>query len=153
MVSCSFCHQKKMLQIETAPSAWILENKNNVPFLFFTHFPFCQMWPLEKNLITCGSHHMGASLVGQLVKNLPTRQTQVQFPGREDPLEKEMTTHTSSLAWRIPWTEGSGGLESMGSQESDTTWRPSHHHHHITLDSSTTQCLHLGMNVLWQHNF
>ena len=41
--------------------------------------------------------------------------------GREDPLEKEMATHSSILAWRIPWTEDPDGLQSMGSQELDTT--------------------------------
>ena len=41
-------------------------------------------------------------------------------PGQEDPMEKEMATHSSILAWRIPWTEDPGGLQSMGSQ-SDTT--------------------------------
>jgi len=47
----------------------------------------------------------------QLVKNLPAMQeTRVQSLGREDPLEKEMTTHTSILAWRIPWTEEPGRL-------------------------------------------
>ena len=58
---------------------------------------------------------LGASLVAQLVKNLPAMQeTQVQFPGWEDPLEKEMATLSSILAWRIPWTEEPGGLQSMG---------------------------------------
>ena len=48
----------------------------------------------------------GASLVAQLIKNLPAMQeTQVQFLVWEDPLEKEMATHSSILAWRIPWTE------------------------------------------------
>ena len=57
-----------------------------------------------------------------MVKNLPAvQQTWVQFLGQEDPLEKEMATHSSILAWRIPWTEEPGGLQSMGSQESDTT--------------------------------
>ena len=52
-----------------------------------------------------------------MVKNLPAmRETQVRFLGREDPLEKEMATHPSILAWKIPWTEGSGGLQSMVSQ-------------------------------------
>ena len=52
----------------------------------------------------------------QSIKNLPTMQkTQVQSPGWEDSLEKEMATHPSILAWRIPWTEKPGGLESMGS--------------------------------------
>ena len=47
--------------------------------------------------------------------------TQVQFLGQEDPLEKGMPTHTSILPWRMPQTEVPGGLESMGFQESDTT--------------------------------
>ena len=52
-----------------------------------------------------------ASLVAQLVKNLPTvQETQVRFPGQEDPLEKEMATHSRTVAWRIPWMEESGGL-------------------------------------------
>ena len=58
-----------------------------------------------------------ASLVGQRLKNLPAmRETWVRFLGREDPLEKEMATHSSILAWRIPWMEEPGGLQSMGSQ-------------------------------------
>ena len=47
----------------------------------------------------------------------------VRSLGREDPLEKEMVTHSSILAWEIPWTEDVGGLQSMGSQELDTTER------------------------------
>ena len=57
-----------------------------------------------------------------LVKNLPaTQEIQVQFEGCEDVLEKEMTTHSSILAWRIPWTEELGILQSIESQESDMT--------------------------------
>ena len=57
-----------------------------------------------------------ASLVVQMVKNLPTMQdTRVQFLGREDPLEEEMATHSSILAWRILWTEEAGRLQSIGS--------------------------------------
>ena len=55
------------------------------------------------------------------------RQTQVQFLGREDPLEEGMATHSSILAWRIPWTEEPGGLQSMGSKELDLTERLSTH--------------------------
>uniref|UniRef100_A0AC11E2Q0 Uncharacterized protein n=1 Tax=Ovis aries TaxID=9940 RepID=A0AC11E2Q0_SHEEP len=64
-----------------------------------------------------------ASLVAQMVKRLPAmRETQVGFLGREDPLEKEMAIHSSTLAWKIPWTEEPDRLQSMGSQkESDTT--------------------------------
>ena len=54
---------------------------------------------------------------GDSVKNLPaTQETQVQFLGWENPLEKEMATHSSILVWKVPWTEEeSGGLQSMGS--------------------------------------
>ena len=58
-----------------------------------------------------------ASLVAQLVKNPPGMQeTWVRFLGWEDPLEKGTATHSSILAWRIPWTEELGGLHSMVSQ-------------------------------------
>ena len=57
------------------------------------------------------------SLVAQRVKNLPAMQeTWVQSLGQEDPLEKGMATHSNILAWRIPWIEDPGGLQSMGSQ-------------------------------------
>ena len=63
-----------------------------------------------------------ASLIAQSVKNLSVMQeTQVQFLGREDLLEKEMATHSHILAWRILWTEEPGRLQSVGSQESDMT--------------------------------
>ena len=55
--------------------------------------------------------------VAQMVKSLPAMQeTWVQFLGQEDPPEKEMATRSSIIAWRIPWTEEPGGLQSMGSQ-------------------------------------
>ena len=58
---------------------------------------------------------LGLSLVAQTMNNLPTMQEiWVQFLGQEDPLEKGMTTHPSILAWRIPWTEEPGRLQSMG---------------------------------------
>jgi len=51
-----------------------------------------------------------------MIKNLPAKQeTQIQSRGQEDPLEKGMATHSSILAWRIPWTEEPGVLQSMGS--------------------------------------
>ena len=65
-----------------------------------------------------------ASLVAQLVKNLSSMQKiRVWFLGQEDPLEKEMATHFSILAWRIPWTEKAGRPQSLGSQELDMTKR------------------------------
>ena len=59
----------------------------------------------------------GASLVAQRLKCLPARrETRVQSLGQEDPLEEGMATHSSILAWKIPWTEGPSGLQFMGSQ-------------------------------------
>ena len=56
-------------------------------------------------------------LVAQTVKHLSTMwETWVRYLGREDPLEKEMATHSSTLAWKIPWTEDPGRLQSMGLQ-------------------------------------
>ena len=61
-----------------------------------------------------------ALLVAQMVKNLPTmRENKIQSLGWEDPLEKEMATNSSILAWRIPWMEEPGGLQFTGLQESD----------------------------------
>ena len=63
--------------------------------------------------------------MAQQVKNLPamqeTQEMGLQFLGWQDPLEEEMATHSSTLAWEIPWTEELGELQSMGSQESDMT--------------------------------
>ena len=70
---------------------------------------------IARNLDTF--RRFGASLVAQLVKNLPAvQETRVRSLGWEDPLEKEMATHSSILAWKISWTEEPGGLQSMGSQ-------------------------------------
>ena len=65
-----------------------------------------------------------ASLVVQIVKNPPAMQeTQVLYLDQENPLEKGMATHSSMLAWRIPWREEPGRLQSMGRKESDMTER------------------------------
>ena len=59
-------------------------------------------------------HYIGASLVAQMVKNLPAMQeTWIQFLDWDHPLEKEMATHSSILAWRIPWTEKPGRLHEV----------------------------------------
>ena len=67
--------------------------------------------------------------MAQQVKNLPamqeTQEMQVRSPGWEDPLEKEMAIHSSILAWRIPWTEESGGLQSTGLQRVGNDWHTS----------------------------
>ena len=65
---------------------------------------------------------LGASLIVQQVNHRPAiQETQVQFLDGEDPLGKEIATHSRVLAWRIPWTEEPGRPQSMGSQELDTT--------------------------------
>ena len=70
------------------------------------------MWYIHTTII-----EYWASLVAQMVKHLPAmRETLVQPLGWEDPLEKEMATHSSTLAWEIPWMEEPGRLQSMGSQ-------------------------------------
>ena len=68
-------------------------------------------------------HFLWASLVTQRVKHLPAMwETWVWSLGQEDPLEKEMATHYSILAWRIPWMEEPGGLQSTGSQRVGNNW-------------------------------
>ena len=60
--------------------------------------------------------------MAQMVKNLPAiQESRLQSLGQEDPLEEEMTTHSNIPAWRIPWTEEPGGLQSMEYKELDTT--------------------------------
>ena len=80
-------------------------------YLFCIFYPFSS---LRLQLVFCSDL---ASLVAQRLKRLPAMQeTWVRSLDRVDPLEKEMATHSSILAWRIPWTEEPGGLQSMGSQ-------------------------------------
>ena len=70
----------------------------------------------------CGYYQPGASLVPQMVKNLPAMQeTRVWSLGQEDALEQGMATHSSGLAWRIPWTEDPGGRSPQNHKELDTT--------------------------------
>ena len=67
--------------------------------------------------LSYANRYMWASLVAQRLKHLPGMQeTRVRSLGQEDPLEKEMATHSNTLAWRIPWREEPDGLQSMGSQ-------------------------------------
>ena len=82
----------------------------------------------EKNKYRMLTHTQN---LAQLVKNLPAMQeTQLPFLGLEDSLEEEMATHCSILAWRIPWTDKPGRLESVVWQEADTTERLSMPHTH-----------------------
>ena len=76
---------------------------------------------LENSSLILGITAYWASLVAQMVNNLPAMlDTWIRFLNGEDPLEKGMATHSSILAWRIPWTEDPGGLQSIESQKSGT---------------------------------
>ena len=100
----------------------------NTFFLSLVHFPivvcflkldFCEFYT-----------HSGASLVAQRLNRLsPMQETRVRSLSREDPLEKEMVTHSSILAWRIPWTEKPGRLQSTESQRVGHDWATSLHLH------------------------
>ena len=82
--------------------------------------PCCPLLLLPSIDVTISKCELGqrGSWVAQTAKNLPVMpETWVQSLGQEDPLEKEMATHSSILAWKIPWTEEPGGLQSMGSQK------------------------------------
>ena len=82
---------------------------------------------------------LSASLVAQTVKNPPAiQETRFRSLSWEDTLEEGMATHCSILAWRIPWTEEPGGLQSMGSQRAGHDWATKH---------STAQ--HCYSNITW----
>ena len=93
-------------------------------------------------IFKCTAQWYWASLMAQTVKNLPAMQeTWVQSLGQEDPLEKGMATHSSILSWRIPWTEGPGGLQSMQSQRV----------RHDSVTSTSLQWYYVIRSVLWSY--
>ena len=93
--------------------------------IFFKKMNKSHQWPLIYAFIII------ASLVAQTVKCLPTTwETRVRFLDWEDPLEKEMATRSSAFAWKIPWTEDTGRLQSMGSQRVGHDWATSLSHFH-----------------------
>ena len=102
----------------------LFQRQNNNFCLFCDVFPICNFanhffyWVRKLETSLCVKYRtLRPSLVAQAVKRLPTmRETRVRSLGREDPLEKEMATHSSILARKIPWTEKPGWLLSMGSQ-------------------------------------
>ena len=83
-----------------------------------------QLWEVRKRKESTGRLEMPStemrkrtSPVAQMVKNLPEMwEIRVRYLGQGDPLEKEMATHSSTLAWKVPWTEEPVGLQSLGSQ-------------------------------------
>ena len=96
-----------MVQLELHTASWTGLQGRKVEF----------MSGLLQDLIPTAVLKRWLPCIAQRLKRLPAmRETRVQSLGREDPLEKEMATHSSILAWRTPWMEESGGLQSTGSQ-------------------------------------
>ena len=95
--------------------------------------------PSRKEKLTL--HIIWAFLVAQSVKNLPAvQETWAQSLDLEEPLEKGMPTHSSILAWKIPWTEDPGGLQSVGRKASDTTEQLTHNNMHHDVWHSESRC-------------
>ena len=116
-VLLSFNRSRYWLQV------WLLTNSDD-EMESTAWYQIFELWVgiLGWNCTTLKSN-MELSLVAQTVKRLPTmRETWVQSLGREDLLEKEMAAHSSILAWKIPWMEESGRLQSMGSQRVGHDW-------------------------------
>ena len=119
-VPCSVCESASentdyLLVLEVSPNlpGWEWVGWTLLP-QFWSH-PMGGRAPLIRHFLFC------QSLVAQTVKRLPTmRETQVRSLGREDPLEKEVATHSSILAWKIPWTEEPGRLTVHGVAKSQT---------------------------------
>ena len=107
---------------------WLILLYSRDPLLGWPCTKYHQSWTIltgEESMIDNYTDTKGfkASLVAHMVKNLPIMQDAwVQSLGQEDPLEKEMATHSSILAWRIPRTEEPEGLQSMGSQNVRYDW-------------------------------
>ena len=90
---------------------------------WYTPFPILSAFKDSFSFLKFYAELLHSSLVAHMVKHLPTMQeTWVQSLGWKDPLEKKMATHSSTLAWKIPWTEEPGRLQSMGSQRVRHDW-------------------------------
>ena len=116
------------IQVSILPSNELAEN-----FKFLEHIGFWNCtWRTVILILGALPHLRWASLVAQTVKCLPAmRETQVRSLGWKDRLEKEMATHSSTLAWKIPWTEEPGRLQSMGSQRVGHDWAPFEEHERV----------------------
>ena len=97
--------------------------------------------------------HPCVSLVAQTVKSLPAmRESQVQSPGQEDPLGKEMAIHSSIVAWKIPWRDKPGRLESMGLQRighDRVTHTHTHTHTHTPMGRNLIKLFHSKIHPWW----
>ena len=112
----------------------------------------CKCWKSKAGSETWTKlpHHR-SSLVAQVVKNLPAvQETRIRSLGQKDPLEKGMATHSNILAWRIPWTEEPGGLQSMGLHRVRHNWvsdthTHAHAHTHARAHTHTSALLELQL--------
>ena len=121
-----FMHVVNSQQQLDKPFYYLTLWKGFSSFFIFLNFTV-QISTLKQNSVCVYIHifmfPLRASLVAQRLKHLPPKlETWVWFLGREDPLEKEMATHSNILAWRIPWTEEPGRLQSMESQRVRHSW-------------------------------
>ena len=127
------------LHVQTKEMQWIVHSSFSIRCCRELQINFLA------NPITRNSQDVRASLVAQMVKNLPAMQeTWIPSLGWEDPLEKGVVTPSSSLAWRIPWSEEPGGLQFMGSQRVEHDWATNTWLHytdeHVCQNSSNMSC-------------
>ena len=118
--------------------------------------PKCFLCSFHKDFVALHLNHdtlWVAFLVAQVVKNPPAMwETWVWSLGWEDPLEEGMATHSSILAWRIPWTEEPGGLQFMGSWRAGHNWANKHAHFELIFVEDMRFCLGLCLFCLWMSN-
>ena len=141
----------------TLPDAWQVLNKRHLNCLPHTGCATlaCYMTSSSNQFI----HPIEASWGAQMVKNLPAvQETWVRSLGQEDPPEKEMATHSRTLACKIPWTEKPGSLQCMGLQRVGHDWATSFIHsrimslqfsHSVISDSLQPQGLSLALSFLY----
>ena len=121
------------------PPFFFWDLRSSLLSLFWVLFQVDCLSPLHL-IVLIGFRFLGTSLVAQMVKCLSImRETWVRSLGREDPLEKEMAIHSSTIAWKIPWTEELGRLKSMGSQRVWHDWATSHSHRKLSKQNIVIQ--------------
>ena len=118
---CMYCCSVTSASLALQVSSLLLSRQGN-PYMYYSMCVCIYIYICTHTYAYMYVCVYGASLIAQLGKNLPVMQkTCIRFLGQEDALEKEMSTHSSILAWRISGIEEPVGLQSTGSQESDTT--------------------------------
>ena len=123
-VVCIYIYIKCNLLSHKKDQIWVNCSEVDEPRTCYTEWRRSER---EKQILNINAY--GTSLVAQMVKHLSTmRETWVQSLGWEDLLEKEMAIHSSTIAWKIPWTEEPGRLQPMGSQRVGHDWVTSLHY-------------------------